>query len=67
VSITVEVELATAPSQERDEPFECLIKVRIIGTERRACEMMKETVLFAIEAALGGEDEIEQIPNEPMH
>jgi hypothetical protein len=29
--------------------------------------MMKETVLLAIEAALGGDDEIKEIPNEPMH
>jgi hypothetical protein len=28
--------------------------------------MMKETVLLAIEAALG-DDEIEEIANEPMH
>ena len=67
VSTTVEVQLAAAPSQERDEPFECLIKVRIISAERHACEMMKETVLLAIEAALGGDDEVEEIPNEPMH
>lgn len=67
VSITVEVELAAAPSQERDEPFECLIKGRIISGERHAYEMVKETVLLAIEAALGGHDEIEEMPNKPMH
>jgi hypothetical protein len=64
--VMVEIELA-APSQEADGPFECLIKVRIISAERHAYETMKETVLLAIEAALGDSDELEEIPEEPMH
>jgi hypothetical protein len=48
--VTVEVELAD-PRQEPDGPYETLIKVRIVGTERDACQMVKEAVLLAIERA----------------
>src|SRR6478672_7900805 len=52
--VTVEVELEN-PS-EWDEPFETLIKVRIVGTERRAFQMVKEAVLLAIQRALSDGD-----------
>ena len=55
--VTVEVELAD-PSQAPDGPFESLIKVRIIGTERSACQMVKEAVLLGIEKALGDQDNL---------
>ena len=48
--VTVEVELAD-PRQGPDGPFETLIKVRIVGTERHACHMVKEAILLAIEKA----------------
>ena len=55
--VTVEVELAD-PSQAPGGPFESLIKVRIIGTERQACQTGKEAVLLGIENALGDQDSL---------
>jgi len=50
--VAVEVELA------EDGEFESLIKVRIMGTERHACQMVKEAVLLGIEKALGDQDNL---------
>jgi hypothetical protein len=49
--------------------FESLIKVRIVGTERVACQMVKEAVLLAIQTALsdGDYDGSEDIPTQPRH
>ena len=48
--VAVEVELA------EDGEFKSLIKVRIMGTERHACQMVKEAVLLAIQTALGDQE-----------
>ena len=50
--VAVEVELA------EDGEFESLIKVRIMGTERHACQMVKEAVLLAIQTALGDQESV---------
>jgi hypothetical protein len=55
---TVDVELADPTQAPSDGPFESLIKVRIIGTERYACQMVKEAVLLGIEKALGDQDNL---------
>jgi hypothetical protein len=66
--VTVEVELAN-PGQGPDGPFETLIKVRIVGTERHACQMVKEAVLLAIERAFsdGDKNGSEDIPAQVRH
>ena len=65
--VTVEVELAD-PRQGPDGPFETLIKVRIVGTERNACQMVKEAVLLAIERAFSDDDDgSEDIPAQVRH
>ena len=51
-TVTIEVEMADS-SEEPEGSFESVIKVRITGSERHACELVKEAVLLAIQAALG--------------
>jgi hypothetical protein len=62
-TVKVEVELAD-PSQEPDGPFESLIKIRIAGTDRHACQMVKEAVLLGIQTAFG--DEFDEQSDEPV-
>jgi hypothetical protein len=63
-TVTVEVELAD-PSQEPDGPFESVIKIRIAGTDRHACQMVKEAVLLGIQTAFGDEVD-EQSDDKPV-
>ena len=49
--VTVEVELAD-PAPEPGGPFESVIKIRIAGTDRHACQMVQEAVLLGIQTAL---------------
>ena len=60
--VTVEVELAD-PRQGPNG------QVRVVGTERHACQMVKEAVLLAIERAFsdGDEDGSEDIPARVRH
>ena len=44
-----------------------MIKVRITGSERHACELVKEAVLLAIQAALGDDTPKDEAPAVPMH
>ena len=62
--MAVEVEIADS-SEEPEGSFEAVIKVRITGSERHACELVKDAVLLAIQTALG-EDESGDAP-EPIH
>jgi hypothetical protein len=65
--VTVEVELA--PAQEQDGPFAAVIKVRIIGSDRHAFQMVKDAVLVAIQGALNdcGEDVSEDTSMQLRH
>jgi hypothetical protein len=64
--VTIEVEMADS-SEEPEGPFESVIKVRITGSERQACELVKEAVLLAIQTAFGDEDDTGNAPTEPVH
>ena len=64
--MTIEVEMADS-SEEPEGSFESVIKVRITGSERHACELVKEAVLLAIQAALGDDESKDEPPAEPMH
>ena len=50
-TVTIEVETADT-SEERKGSFKSVINVRITGSERHACELVKEAVLLAIQTAL---------------
>ena len=63
-TVTIEVEMVDS-SDEPEGSCESVIKVRITGSERHACELVKETVLLAIQTALG--DEAGDSPTEPIH
>jgi hypothetical protein len=65
-TVTIEVEMADS-SDEPESPFESVIKVRIIGSERHACELVKDAVLLAIQTALGGDGESRDAPTESRH
>jgi|KBSSwiStaDraftv2_1062776.scaffolds.fasta_scaffold5635189_1 hypothetical protein len=54
-------------SEEPEGPFESVIKVRITGSERQACELVKEAVLPAIQTAFGADDDSGDAPTEPVH
>ena len=64
-TVTVDVETADT-SEEPEGSFESVIKVRIIGSERHACDLVKDAVLLAIQKALGDDDESGDAP-EPIH
>jgi hypothetical protein len=44
-----------------------MIKVRIIGSQRHACDLVKDVVLLAIQTALGDDDESGDDALEPIH
>ena len=64
-TVTVDVETADT-SEEPESSFESVIKVRITGSERHACDLMKDAVLLAIQA-LGDDDESGDDALEPIH
>jgi hypothetical protein len=65
-TVTIEVEMADS-SEEPEGSFESVIKVRITGSERHACELVKDAVLLAIQTALGDDDESRDAPTESRH
>jgi hypothetical protein len=64
-TVTIEVEMVDS-SGEPEGSLESVIKVRITGSERHACELVKDAILLAIQTALG-DDESSDAPTEPMH
>jgi hypothetical protein len=65
-AVTVELETADT-SEEPEGSFESVIKVRITGSERHACDLVKDAVLLAIQTALGDDDESGDDALEPIH
>jgi hypothetical protein len=66
--VMVEVELADS-TRQTGGLFEFIIKVRIVGVEAHACQMVKEAVLLGIQTALGDatDDQADDPPVVPMH
>jgi hypothetical protein len=65
-TVTIEVEMADT-SEEPDGSYKSVINVRIIGSQRHACDQVKDALLLAIQVGLGEDDESEDAPTEPMH
>jgi len=65
-AVTIEVELADY-SLGPEGPFRSVIQVRISSTEQQACEMVKEAIQLAIQAALDDGEVPDAQPQEPRH